>query len=138
MAGETPITVVGNLAADPELRFTSSGVAVTNFTVASTPRSYNKNSGEWEDGETLWLRCNVWREMAEHVAESLARGVRVVVVGTLRQRAYETKEGDKRTVYEVEVNEVGPSLRFATVDVKRQARTGVRSGGDDAPPWESS
>lgn len=113
MAGDTTITVVGNLTADPELRFTPSGAAVANFTVASTPRIYDRQSGEWKDGEALFLRCNIWREAAENVAESLTRGARVIVTGRLKQRSFETREGEKRTVVEVEVDEIGPSLRYA-------------------------
>ncbi|SMC95751.1 single-stranded DNA-binding protein [Lentzea albidocapillata] len=132
MAGETTITVVGNLTADPELRFTQSGAAVTSFTVASTPRKFDKNSGEWKDGEALFLRCNVWRQVAENVAESLTRGSRVVVSGRLRQRSFDTKEGEKRTVVELEVDEIGPSLRYATAKVNRVSRGsgGQQSGGD--------
>src|ERR1700759_3931998 len=130
MAGETTITVVGNLTADPELRFTPSGAAVANFTVASTPRTFDKASGEWKDGEALFLRCNIWRQSAAHVAESLTRGRRVVVQGRLRQRSFETKEGEKRTVVELEVDEVGPSLRYATAKVNKAARgTGGGGGG---------
>ncbi|MDT7627703.1 MAG: single-strand DNA-binding protein, partial [Pseudonocardiales bacterium] len=111
MAGDTIITVVGNLTADPELRFTPSGAAVANFTVASTPRQFDKQSGEWKDGEALFMRCNIWRQAAENVAETLTRGSRVIVSGRLKQRSYETREGEKRTVVELEVEEVGPSLR---------------------------
>jgi single-strand DNA-binding protein len=125
MAGETVITVVGNLTADPELRFTPSGAAVANFTVASTPRNFDKQSGEWKDGEALFLRCNIWRQAAENVAESLTRGARVVVQGRLRQRSFEDREGQKRTVVEMEVDEVGPSLRYATAKVNK-----VSSGGN--------
>ena len=128
MAGETVITVVGNLTADPELRFTPSGAAVANFTVASTPRTFDRQSGEWKDGEALFLRCNVWREPAENVAESLTRGARVVVQGRLRQRSFETKEGEKRTVVEMEVDEVGPSLRYATAKVNKVQRGGGSGG----------
>lgn len=124
MAGETTITVVGNLTADPELRFTQSGAAVASFTVASTPRTFDKGSGEWKDGEALFLRCNVWRQVAENVAESLARGSRVLVSGRLRQRSFETKEGEKRTVIELDVDEIGPSLRYATAKVNRVSREG--------------
>src|SRR3954469_16200941 len=109
MAGETTITVVGNLTADPELRFTPSGAAVASFTVAATPRTLDRQSGEWKDGDALFMRCNIWRQAAENVAESLTRGARVIVTGRLRQRSYETKEGEKRTVVELEVDEVGPS-----------------------------
>ena len=124
MAGETVITVVGNLTADPELRFTPSGAAVANFTVASTPRTFDRQSGEWKDGEALFLRCNVWRQPAENVAESLTRGMRVMVSGRLRQRSFETREGEKRTVVELEVDEVGPSLRYATAKVNKVSRGG--------------
>ncbi|MDX8140572.1 single-stranded DNA-binding protein [Lentzea sp. BCCO 10_0061] len=132
MAGETTITVVGNLTADPELRFTQSGAAVTSFTVASTPRKFDKNSGEWKDGEALFLRCNVWRQVAENVAESLTRGSRVLVSGRLRQRSFDTKEGEKRTVVELEVDEIGPSLRYATAKVNKVSRGdgGQQSRGD--------
>ncbi|WP_086667067.1 single-stranded DNA-binding protein [Lentzea kentuckyensis] len=122
MAGETTITVVGNLTADPEFQFIQSGAAVASFTVASTPRTFDKQSGEWKDGEALFLRCNVWRQVAENVAESLTRGSRVLVSGRLRQRSFETKEGEKRTVVELEVDEIGPSLRYATAKVNRVSR----------------
>ncbi|MCP2242515.1 single-stranded DNA-binding protein [Lentzea aerocolonigenes] len=122
MAGETTITVVGNLTADPEFRFIQSGAAVASFTVASTPRTFDKQSGEWKDGEALFLRCNVWRQVAENVAESLTRGSRVLVTGRLRQRSFETKEGEKRTVVELEVDEIGPSLRYATAKVNKVSR----------------
>jgi single-strand DNA-binding protein len=128
-AGDTQITVVGNLVEDPELRFTPSGQPVARFRVASTPRFRDNASGEWKDGDSLFLTCNVWRQAAENVAESLQRGMRVVVVGRLRQRSYETKEGEKRTVYEVEVDEVGPSLRNASAKVNKVARTGGAGGG---------
>ena len=127
MAGETVITVVGNLTADPELKFTPSGAAVVNFTVASTPRTFDRQSGEWKDGDALFLRCNQWRQPAENVAESLTRGMRVIVSGRLRQRSFETREGEKRTVVELEVDEVGPSLRYATAKVNKVSRG---SGGD--------
>ncbi|SFE46262.1 single-strand DNA-binding protein [Actinopolyspora alba] len=139
MAGETVTTVVGNLTADPELRFTPSGAAVANFTVASTPRFYDRQAGEWKDGEALFLRCNIWRQAAENVAETLTRGMRVVVQGRLRQRSFETKEGEKRTVVEMEVDEVGPSLRYATAKVNKISRgsgSGGGSGGED--PWSSA
>ena len=129
MAGETTITVVGNLTDDPELRFTPSGAAVAKFRVASTPRTMDRQSGEWKDGEPLFLQCNVWRDAAEHVAESLQRGARVIVQGRLRQRSYETREGEKRTVYELEVDEIGPSLRYATAKVQKMARSGGGAGG---------
>src|SRR4051812_48597833 len=128
MAGETTITVVGNLTADPELRFTQSGAAVANFTVASTPRTFDRQSQEWKDGEALFLRCNVWRQAAENVAESLTRGSRVLVTGRLKQRSFETKEGEKRTVIELEVDEIGPSLGYATARVPRASRGGGGGG----------
>jgi len=124
VAGDTVITVVGNLTADPELRFTPSGAAVANFTVASTPRTFDKNTNEWKDGEALFLRCSVWRQAAENVAESLQRGTAVIVQGRLKQRSFETKEGEKRTVYELDVEEVGPSLKFATAKVTKASRSG--------------
>jgi single-strand DNA-binding protein len=129
VAGDTVITVVGNLTADPELRFTPSGAAVANFTVASTPRTFDKNANEWKDGEALFLRCSVWRQAAENVAESLHRGTAVIVQGRLKQRSYETKEGEKRTVYELDVDEVGPSLKFATAKVTKASRGGGGGGG---------
>ena len=129
MAGDTTITVVGNLTADPELRFTPSGAAVANFTVASTPRMFDRQSNEWKDGEALFLRCNIWREAAENVAESLTRGSRVIVQGRLKQRSFETREGEKRTVVEVEVDEIGPSLRYATAKVNKASRSGGGGGG---------
>ena len=145
MAGETVITVIGNLTADPELRFTQSGAAVANFTVASTPRTFNKNSGEWEDGDALFLRCNIWRQAAENVAESLSRGARVIVSGRLKQRSFETREGEKRTVVELDVDEVGPSLKYATAKVNKVSRQGGNagsySGGGQTPaddPWGSA
>ncbi|MEV6277142.1 single-stranded DNA-binding protein [Nocardia sp. NPDC051832] len=128
MAGDTVITVIGNLTADPELRFTPAGAAVANFTVASTPRVFDRNSNEWKDGEALFLRCNIWREAAENVAESLTRGSRVIVSGRLKQRSYETREGEKRTVVELEVDEVGPSLRYATAKVNKANRGGGGGG----------
>jgi single-strand DNA-binding protein len=128
-AGDTQITVVGNLVDDPELRFTPAGQPVARFRVASTPRFRDNASGEWKDGDSLFLTCNVWRQAAENVAESLQRGMRVIVSGRLRQRSYETKEGEKRTVYEVEVDEVGPSLRNASAKVNKVARTGGPGGG---------
>src|SRR5687767_14685985 len=127
MAGDTVITIVGNLTNDPELRFTPSGAAVASFTVASTPRAFDRQSGEWKDGETLFMRCSVWRQAAEHVAESLQRGMRVVVQGRLKSRSYETREGEKRTVIEMEADEVGPSLKYATAKVSKTTRS---SGGD--------
>lgn len=146
--GDTQITLVGNLVDDPELRFTPSGQAVAKFRVASTPRYRDNQTGEWKDGETLFLTCNVWRQAAENVAETLQRGMRVIVQGRLRQRSYETREGEKRTVYEVEADDVGPSLRMATAKVNKTSRSGGGGGGgfggsgngpsqvDD--PWASS
>ncbi len=154
MAGETVITVVGNLTADPELRFTPSGAAVASFTIASTPRTFDKNTNEWKDGDALFLRCSIWRQAAENVAESLQRGMRVVAQGRLKQRSYETREGEKRTVVEMEVDEVGPSLKYATAKVNRTSRgsssgggfgstgSGSSPGGSDAgpvdDPWGSA
>jgi single-strand DNA-binding protein len=129
MAGETKITVIGNLTNDPELRFTPSGAAVANFTVASTPRNFDRQTNEWKDGETLFLRCSVWRDAAENVAESLTRGSRVIATGNLVSRSYETKEGEKRTVNELQVDEVGPSLRYATAKVQKMSRSGGGGGG---------
>jgi single-strand DNA-binding protein len=146
MAGDTIITVIGNLTADPELRFTQSGAAVANFTVASTPRTFDRQSGEWKDGEALFMRCNIWRQSAENVAESLTRGARVIVSGRLKQRSFETREGEKRTVVELEVDEVGPSLRYATAKVNKVSRGsggggGFGGSGSGAPaddPWGSA
>ena len=142
MAGETVITVVGNLVDDPELRFTPSGAAVANFRIASTPRTFDRQTNEWKDGETLWLGCSVWRQAAENVAESLQKGMRVIVQGRLKSRSYETREGEKRTVFEIDVDEVGPSLKSATAKVNKTTRSGGggysgggRPGGDD--PWAS-
>jgi single-strand DNA-binding protein len=129
MAGDTVITIIGNLTADPELRFTPSGAAVANFTVASTPRQFDRQSNEWKDGETLFMRCSVWRDAAENVAESLQRGTRVIVSGRLKSRSYETKEGEKRTVVEMDVDEIGPSLRSATAKVNKTQRGGAGGGG---------
>ena len=129
MAGETVITVVGNLTDDPELRFTPSGAAVANFTIASTPRTFNRQTSTWEDGDALFMRCSVWRQAAESVAESLQRGMRVIAQGRLRQRSFETREGEKRTVVEMEVDEIGPSLRFATAKVTKAQRSGGGGGG---------
>jgi len=148
MAGDTVITVIGNLTADPELRFTPSGAAVANFTVASTPRTFDRQSNEWKDGDTLFLRCSIWREAAENVAESLTKGMRVIVQGRLVQRSYETREGEKRTVVELQVDEVGPSLRYASAKVTRAQRSGGGGGfsgggsggggGFDNDPWATS
>jgi single-strand DNA-binding protein len=142
-AGDTNITLIGNLTSDPELRFTPNGAAVAKFTVASTPRYMDRQTNEWKDGDTLFLNCNIWRQAAENVAESLTRGMRVIVSGRLKQRSYETKEGEKRTVYEVEVDEVGPSLRNATAKVTKTTRQGggastftAAEATDD--PWAST
>jgi len=129
MAGETPITLVGNLTADPELRFTPSGAAVANFTVASTPRTFDRQSNEWRDGDAMFLNCAVWRQAAENVAESLQKGMRVIVQGRLKSRSYETREGEKRTVFEVDVDEIGPALRYATAKVTRTTGGGGGQGG---------
>src|SRR3954454_7314272 len=148
MAGETIITVVGNLTADPELRFTPSGAAVASFTIASTPRTFDRNTNEWKDGEALFLRCSIWRQAAENVAESLTRGMRVIASGRLKQRSYETREGEKRTVIELEVDEVGPSLKYAAAKVNKTQRgssgggfggsgSGSGGGGND-DPWGSA
>jgi single-strand DNA-binding protein len=136
--GETPITVVGNLVADPELRYTPSGSAVANFRVASTPRRYDSQSGQWVDGEALFLTCNVWRQAAENVANSLTKGDRVIVNGRLRQRSFETREGEKRTVFEVEADEVGPSLKYATTQVSKTPRQGGNFGGQQGGPQGNS
>ena len=137
MAGETVITVIGNLTSDPELRFTPSGAAVANFTIASTPRTFDRQTNEWKDGDTLFLNCSIWRQAAENVAESLQKGMRVVAQGRLKARSYETREGEKRTVMELDVEEVGPSLKYATAKVTRVTRGGGGGGGfgggDD--PW---
>jgi single-strand DNA-binding protein len=140
MAGDTVITIIGNITGDPELRFTPSGAAVANFTVASTPRAFDRQSNEWKDGETLFMRCSVWRDAAENVAESLQRGTRVIVSGRLKSRSYETKEGEKRTVIEMEVDEVGPSLRYATAKVNKTQRGGGggfggSGGGQQGGGW---
>jgi single-strand DNA-binding protein len=146
MAGETVITIIGNLVDDPELRFTPSGAAVANFRVASTPRTFDRQAGEWRDGETLFLSCSVWRQAAENVAESLQRGMKVIVQGRLKQRSFETREGEKRTVFEIDVDEVGPSLRNATAKVTKTTRSGGGGGGGygggqggqpDNDPWAS-
>lgn len=143
MAGETLITVVGNLTGDPELRFTPSGAAVANFTIASTPRNFDRQTNEWKDGDTLFLNCSVWRQAAENVAESLQKGMRVVAQGRLKARSYETREGEKRTVMELDVEEVGPSLKYATAKVTRATRSdsggggGFSGGGGGNDPWAS-
>jgi len=145
MAGDTVITVIGNLTADPELRFTPAGAAVANFTVASTPRVFDRKSNEWKDAEALFLRCNIWREAAENVAESLTRGARVIVSGRLKQRSYETAQGEKRTVVELEVDEIGPSLKYATVRISKtqgttpppsHANTARTREPADGSPWD--
>ena len=143
MAGETLITLVGNLTADPELRFTPSGAPVANFTVASTPRMFDRQSNEWKDGDALFLNCAVWRQAAENVAESLTKGMRVIVQGRLRQRSYETREGEKRTVVELEVEEIGPALKYATAKVTRASGgggsySGGGSSGGSGSGWSSS
>jgi single-strand DNA-binding protein len=139
MAGETIITVVGNLTSDPELRYTQNGLAVANFTIASTPRNFDRASNDWKDGEALFLRASVWREFAEHVAGSLTKGMRVVATGRLKQRSYETKEGEKRTSIELEVDEIGPSLRYATAQVTRTTQGGGGNRGGSSTqvnePW---
>ena len=129
MAGDTTITIVGNLVDDPELRFTASGVAVANFRVASTPRAFDRQSNEWKDGESLFLSCSVWRQYAENVAESLTKGTRVIVSGRLKQRSYETNSGEKRTVFEIDVEDVGPALRSATAKVSKVSRSGAGGSG---------
>jgi single-strand DNA-binding protein len=135
MAGETTITVQGNLTAEPELRFTPSGAAVASFTVASTPRTFNKDTGQWEDGDALFLRCNVWRQQAENAAESLTRGTRVIVAGRLKQRSFETRDGEKRTVVELDVEDIGVSIKFKQVTVREAARSGAQPArAQQAPP----
>jgi single-strand DNA-binding protein len=138
MAGDTVITVVGNLTADPELRFTPSGAAVASFTIASTPRTFDRATNEWKDGEALFLRCSIWRQAAENVAESLQRGMRVVAQGRLKQRSFETREGEKRTVVELDVDEIGPSLRYATAKVNRTQRGSTTGGGFGSSGSEST
>ena len=134
MAGDTVITVCGNLVADPELKFLGTGAAVASFTIASTPRTFDRQSNEWRTGDTLFMRCSIWREAAENVAESLTKGTRVIVTGRLVQRSYETREGEKRTVVELQVDEVAPSLRYATVKVTRSAKSGQQGPYDAARP----
>ena len=142
MAGETVITVVGNLTSDPELRYTQNGLAVANFTIASTPRNFDRATSEWKDGEALFLRASVWREFAEHVAGSLTKGSRVIAAGRLKQRSYETKEGEKRSSMELEIDEIGPSLRYATATLSRAQSAAARGGAPAAPvndePWAPS
>jgi single-strand DNA-binding protein len=133
MAGETTITLVGNLTADPELRFTPSGAAVANFTVASTPRTFDRQTNEWRDGEAMFLNCAVWRQAAENVAESLQKGMRVIVQGRLKSRSYETRDGERRTVFEVDVDEIGPALRYATARVTRNVSGSSNQGGSARP-----
>ena len=140
MAGDTTLTIVGNLVEDPQLRYTPTGNAVANFRIASTPRAFDKASNEWRDGDSLFLTCNVWRQAAENVAESLQRGMRVIVTGRLRQRSFETKEGEKRTVYEIEVDDCGPSLKNASAKVAKSDRSHGGGGTSQAPaadPWAS-
>ena len=145
MAGETVITVVGNLTADPELRYTQNGLPVANFTIASTPRTFDRQANEWKDGDPLFLRASVWRDFAEHVAGSLTKGMRVVATGRLRQRSYQDREGQNRTAIELEVDEIGPSLRYATAQVTRAASSGGGGGGgqqarpqvQQEEPWAS-
>ena len=134
MAGETTITLVGNLTADPELRFTPSGAAVANFTVASTPRTFDRQTNEWRDGDAMFLNCAVWRQAAENVAESLQKGMRVIVQGRLRSRSYETREGERRTVFEIDVDEIGPALRYATAKVTRNPSGSGSGGGQSSRP----
>ena len=140
MAGDTQITLIGNLTGDPELRFTPSGAAVANFTVASTPRTFDRQSSEWKDGDTMFLNCSIWRQAAENVAETLSKGMRVIVQGRLKSRSYDDREGNRRTVFEVDVEEVGPSLRYATAKVNRTSgqggshERGGQTGGDN---WQS-
>ena len=129
MAGETTITLIGNLTADPELRFTPSGAPVANFTVASTPRTFDRATGEWKDGDAMFLNCAVWRQAAENVAESLTKGMRVIVQGRLKSRSYETREGERRTVFEIDVDEIGPSLKYASAKVQRNSGSGGSGGG---------
>jgi single-strand DNA-binding protein len=145
MAGDTTITLVGNLTADPELRFTPSGAAVANFTVASTPRTFDRQTNEWRDGDAMFLNCAVWRQAAENVAESLQKGMRVIVQGRLKSRSYETRDGERRTVFEIDVDEIGPALRYATARVTRNASGSSQGGGGSRPsaggsgddPWAS-
>ncbi|QGJ88919.1 ssDNA binding protein [Microbacterium phage Teamocil] len=137
MAGETVITVVGNLTADPELRYTQNGLPVANFTIASTPRNLDRQSNEWKDGDALFLRASVWREFAEHVAGSLTKGMRVIAQGRLRQRSYQDREGNQRTAIELEVDEIGPSLRYATAQVTRAASSGGRQQSGQSNQWTS-
>jgi single-strand DNA-binding protein len=136
-AGDTPLTIIGNLTADPELRFTGTGTAVAAFTVAASRRVYDQASGQWEDGDTLFLRCSAWRDLADHAAESLTKGTRVIVTGRLKQRQYETPEGEKRTVYEVDVEDLGPSLKWATAKIAKTSRDKVPHPADDSDPRQA-
>ncbi|MEV4457343.1 single-stranded DNA-binding protein [Microbispora sp. NPDC049633] len=139
MSGETTITIIGNLTNDPDLRYTNTGTAVAGFTIATSSRTYNKQLEQWEDGEALFMRCSAWRDLAEHVCESLTRGTRVIATGRLRMRTYETNDGERRTVIEMTVDEIGPSLRFATAKVTKTARTrGGSAGGPERDPWAST
>lgn len=140
MANDTIVTIIGNLVADPELRFTPAGVAVANFTIASTPRHFDRSRNEWVDDDALFLRCTLWREPAEHIVESFIRGTRVIAQGRLQQRSYETREGEKRTVYEMQVDEIGPSIRYATVKINRITRAGQQAGParDSDDPWAAT
>ena len=135
MAGETPITIIGNIVAEPELRYTPAGAAVCNFRVASTPRTYNRNTGQWEDGEAMFLTCNAWKQLGENTANTIAKGMRVIVNGKLKQRSFQTREGDNRTVFEIDVEEVGPSLRYATAQVNRTQQGAPQSNTGNA--WSS-
>jgi single-strand DNA-binding protein len=135
--GDTILTITGNLTADPELRFTDSGIGVAAFTVAASRRVYDQGSGQWQDGDTLFLRCSAWRDLADHAAESLAKGTRVIVTGRLKQRQYETTEGEKRTVYEIDVDDLGPSLKWATAKIAKTSRDKVPHPADGPDPWEA-
>ena len=136
-AGDTTLTITGNLTGDPELRFTGTGTAVAAFTVAASRRVYDQASGQWQDGDTLFLRCSAWRELADHAAESLTKGMRVIVTGRLKQRQYETSEGDKRTVFELDANDVGPSLKWTTAKIARTSRDKVPHPAGDGDPWQA-
>ena len=136
-AGDTTLTITGNLTGDPELRFTGTGTAVTAFTVAASRRIYDSDSGQWKDGDTLFLRCSAWRELADHAAESLIKGMRVIVTGRLKQRTYETPDGEKRTVYEVDADDVGPSLKWATAKIAKTSRAKVPHPASDGDPWQN-
>jgi single-strand DNA-binding protein len=136
-AGDTTLTITGNLTADPDLRFTGTGTAVAAFTVAASRRVYDQATGAWKDGDTLFLRCSAWRELADHAAETLTKGTRVIVTGRLKQRSYETPEGDKRTVYELDADDVGPSLKWATAKIARTSRDKTPHPADDSDPWQA-